>query len=552
MGKSIKVALILAGAYLVLMLGSGLVIQFAVSGSASDTIRSQLEENVPVPVSLGEGDLDLLQWLLLRPAISLADVSIGNPEGFTAPNVFEADAVTAQVSLLSLFRERVEVRSISVSDPVIHMEKDGRGRTNLQVLAEQLAQAAKGRDEESSAESAEGRSLAIDGFYLDGGEIRYYDPAWGGEPVTLEGIQLQVFDFAADATGRLSLEASLFGGDRSRIEFEGRGGPFRADRMPAAGELSIEVAPAEIPAGLREAYSGKLLRESPSGSLVTFTTRMEGDLMADFAGEGQIAFSDFAVGDDADHQLPLNGEVPLKLTSRRLITNPAFTVNVPGGEISLGSGQWKGPAEVSYADGHIEGRLGRSISGVEIDELVSALTTAHDKISGRVAMPQFEVRFAGSDAESLRNSLRGSGRLTLEEGNISLFNMLATHEKHANKLLGGEESGEGETEFTRLESDLEIRDQRLLVNGLVIESPAAVIRGQGSVTFDQALSFDLQTTVEGGLAATLGARPDAEGKQQATVPVKVRGTVDSPKVYPDIGRIVKDKAKRLLDSFLNR
>ena len=550
--KLLKVALLFVGTYLVVMLGSGLLIQFAVSGSASETIRAQLEENVPVPVSLGEGDFDLWQWLLLRPAIALADISIGNPEGFSAPNLFEADAVSAQVSLLSLFGKRVEVRSIRISRPVIHVEKDGRGRTNLQVLAEQLAQAAKAApSEESSAEPTQARSLAIDGFYIDAGEARYHDPAWGEEPVSIENIYLQLFDFASDSTCRLSLEASLFGGSRSRMQFEGRGGPFRATRAPAAGELSLDLAPSEIPAGLREAYFGELLREASSGSLAAFAARMEGDLIDDFSGDGNIVFTDFSVGDDADNQLPLNGEVPLNLSAKRLITNPAFTVTVPGGEISLGSGIWKGTAAMSYADGRVRGRLGRSISGVEIDELVSAFTTAHEKISGTAAMPRFELQFSGRNADALRNSLRGTARLTLEDGNISLFNMLATLEKHANKLLGGEESEERETEFTRLESDLEIRDQQLFVKGLIIESAAARIRGQGAITFEKVLRFDLQTTVEGGLAAVLGASPDADGKQQATIPVKVRGTVDSPRVYPDIKSIVKDKAKRLLDSLLN-
>ena len=96
MDKLLRAALLVVGAYLVLMLGSGLVIQFAVSGSASETIRAQLEENILVPISLGAGDFDLWQWLLLRPAISLADISIGNPGGFIAPNIFEADAVAAQ------------------------------------------------------------------------------------------------------------------------------------------------------------------------------------------------------------------------------------------------------------------------------------------------------------------------------------------------------------------------------------------------------------------------------------------------------------------------
>ena len=473
------------------MLISGLFIKFALSGSAADTIRSQLEERDPVPVSLGAGDFDLWQWLLWRPAISLADVSIGNPEGFSDAHLFEADAVAAQVSLLSLFADRVEVRNIRISRPVIHVEKDSRGKTNLQVLAEQLAQAAKTANESSSPDTNERRSLAIHGFFLDGGKIRYHDPAWREEPFTVEEIELRLFDFASDSTGVLSLDASLFGASRSRIHFEGRGGPFFADQAPAKGALSLDLAPAEVPAGLREMYFGELLRESPSDSLITFTASMQGDLLRDFAGEGHGAFSDFAVGDDADHQLPLNGEVPLKLSAKRLITNPAFTVTVPGGEISLGGGRWKGPAEIAYADGRVQGRFGGSITGVEIDELVSALSTAHEKISGTVAMPRFEVRFSGRDADALRKSLQGTARLTLDDGDISLFNMLATLEKHANKLLGGEESAEGETEFTRLESDLEIRDQQLFVNGLVIESPAAEIRGQGAITFEKVLRFDL-------------------------------------------------------------
>jgi hypothetical protein len=44
------------------------------------------------------------------------------------------------------------------------------------------------------------------------------------------------------------------------------------------------------------------------------------------------------------------------------------------------------------------------------------------------------------------------------------------------------------------------------------------------------------------------------------VPVRVRGTVDSPRVQPDLGRLVKDqvqqqvteRAKGLLDSIFNR
>ena len=73
---------------------------------------------------------------------------------------------------------------------------------------------------------------------------------------------------------------------------------------------------------LREEYLGDLLRDPPSGSLVSFETTMQGDLMKTFQGDGKLTLSDFEIGDE--YRLPLNGEAPLNLTVKRMMTNPAF------------------------------------------------------------------------------------------------------------------------------------------------------------------------------------------------------------------------------------
>ena len=549
----VKLVVGLAAAYLVIMLVSGLAIQMMVSGSA-DTIREQLESRVPIPVSFGDGDFDLAQWFLFQPAITLHDVSIGNPDGFSKSNLLDASEVSTQVALLSLFGDRIEIRSVTLGHPVLHVERNRQGKTNLEVAAALIANSATQGAAPASegAEGSEGKALAIEGFYLDQGEVRYADAAKdSGNPTLFVGdIDLRLLDFSTDATCKLTLQASFYGGSRSEVRFSGRGGPFKPQSLPAQGELAIEIAPSEIPADLREEYLGELLRDPPGGSLVAFETTMQGDLMKTFQGDGKLTLSDFEIGDE--HRLPLNGETPLKLTVKRMMTNPSFDLVIPDGSLTLGDGTWNGQAKVSYANSKVQGSSSGKIADADIDQMMSALASASDKVSGTVAVPQYNVRFAGADADQIRNSLAGSGNLTLEEGQISAFNLLGTIQKKADKLLGGDSPEPGETEFTTLSSDFEIRSQQVHLTNILLDSPASDVSGQGYFTFEKELYFDLQATVQGALAATLGGKPNSEGTTVASVPVKIRGTVDSPKVSPDIGRIVEDKVKGVLDSLFKK
>ena len=549
----VKSAVGLAAAYVLIMLITGLAIKTMVSGSAGDTIRSQLESYVPVPVSFGDGDFDLTQWFLFQPAISLADISIRNPKGFSDRPLLEASEVSTQVALLSLFSDRVEIRAVTLREPILNVERNRQGKTNLEALLALISKSPAGQQSAASEESGS-TQLAVGGFFLDQGTIRYTDAATsaGGAGLLIDDIDLRVLDFAPDATCKLTFQASFFGGVGSGVRFEGRGGPFKSQSLPAQGNLSIEIAPAEIPPALREEYFGELLRDPPSDSRVVLETDMQGDLMKVFKGHGKLMLSDFEVGRDAENRLPLNGEAPLDLTAQRLMTNPALDLVIPNGSLTLGKGTWSGRAELSYARSRVRGASSGKISDVDINEMMSSLTSAEDKVSGKAAIPEYSLRFAGTDADQIRNSLAGTGSLTLEEGNIGAFNLLGTIQKHADKLLGGDSSEPGETEFTRLSSNVEIKGGQVHLTNIVIESPAFDVAGDGYFTFEKELHFDLQTSVEGALAASLGGRPDSAGNTTTTVPVRVRGTVDSPKVYPDVKCIAIDKAKGLLDSLFKK
>jgi hypothetical protein len=126
-------------------------------------------------------------------------------------------------------------------------------------------------------------------------------------------------------------------------------------------------------------------------------------------------------------------------------------------------------------------------------------------------------------------------------------------------MLSGEESAAGQTNFTRFATDVTVANRRMTFTNLALESAAAAINGQGVVTFDQELQFDLAALVSGTLAQSL-TRLTGGTSQTVQVPVRVRGTVDSPRVQPDLGRLVKDqvkqqvteRAKGLLDSLFKK
>lgn len=59
-----------------LMLITGLVASSLVTGSGTHGLAAALQDSLGVPVSVGTARFDLAQWFLLRPAITLDNVSI--------------------------------------------------------------------------------------------------------------------------------------------------------------------------------------------------------------------------------------------------------------------------------------------------------------------------------------------------------------------------------------------------------------------------------------------------------------------------------------------
>ena len=533
-----------------LFLVTGLVASSLVSGSGKQRLVTSLEQSVGVPVTVGNASFDLKQWFLLKPAITIENVAIGNPPGFRSRNLLEAKSLSAQIALMPLLHKILEVHSIVIDEPRFSLETNAQGLSNLEAFLRKTKgkpgvtpAAAPG----SASESTTGTGLVVDQFSIKSGDVSI---AQAGLPsLNVTAIDLEVRDFSRDQPFHVQLSARLFGSGSSRLQLAGQAGPMTADSLPLKGTLLLVVAPIEIPAAIRRAQFGNLLGAPGAKATSTLEVTISGDAYQRLSGPAKLALSGIMIGKDQAHVLPLAGEAPVGFTASRLMSAPAFQLSVSHAQLRLGKGEWAGGANLELRGTATSGRSSGSIRNVDMNELLGALTPASEKIYGVLEVPSYTLDFAGKNADEVRNSLHGAAKLSIAQGRIAALDLLGSIERalaHPEEALSGEK---GATPFTTLAADLGVNQRRLSVDNIQLDNPALRVNGKGTIDFDENLNFDLSAHLTGGVA-TPALSKVAATSSGGGIPLTVTGTVASPKVRPSVGKMVNNVAQGLLDSFL--
>src|SRR6185436_3148600 len=199
---------------------------------------------------------------------------------------------------------------------------------------------------------------------------------------------------------------------------------------------------------------------------------------------------DVLIGKDEGHVLRLSGDAPLAFAASKLMSSPVFQLNITHAQLRLGKGEWSGDAEMQSRSSGISGRSSGKIRNVDINELVSSLTVANEKIFGLIELP-YALQFAGKNADEIRNSLRGSGKLSVTQGRIAALDLLGSIQQVAQNPQQAIAGKRGTTPFTTLNANLNVGQARLMVDALQLDSPALCATGKGTINFDQAINFEL-------------------------------------------------------------
>jgi len=555
MRRAAKFLAIAAALYLGLMLVSGLVIKSSLSDKTLELVSS-VRGKLPVDIAISGGDFDLFGWVLLRPAVTLRDLSVGNPPGFSSEPMIRAREVSARVPLLSLLFGDLRVNRVAIREPALRLETNTEGKQNLSALwSTSSAPASRG----APAEAGGTPGLAVDELDLEGGSLAYADPEGAYDFLRVNGFNLRLTNFSTDSRFNIVAEGRLFGGEQSRFHFAGKGGPLGPSSVPAAGQLSVVVAAAEIPREFRVRQFGNLLRDPGEKSRLALAARVSGDLAGVLKGSGRLRLENFELGKDAGHRIGLNGEVPLQLVLKNALGAPAVDLAIEKAGFGLGAGRLEASVKLGLAATMTRGQIAGSIQDVEINQMLSAFTSSSDRIFGTAAAPDFTLRFAGRNSQELLDSLTGRGAVTLERGRVALLDTFGAVLQTAGKMLkltglSGSTSpagaGSGQTEFTTLKANFRIGNRQVELSGIALESPVGEITGSGRFGFDEQMNFNLVAHVGGPAAAALGAKAGASGKPRVAVPFRITGTLARPKVTPDVHKLAGSAAAQVVEGLM--
>ena len=189
-----------------------------------------------------EGDIKV--DLLPRPALSLHEVTIGNPQWAAAPQLLAAQRITVTPSLGDLLGGDVVLETLHMAAPTLTLEqrRDAPGNWVLQGAQESTAEPPPAADEPSAP------PVAIRQFSVTDGEVRYL-AAGADAPVavTLSSLQIERDSGALDlaAAGRFRERGFELTAQTDAVE------ALLGGAAPFTGEVSLSTDDDRLDASVR-------------------------------------------------------------------------------------------------------------------------------------------------------------------------------------------------------------------------------------------------------------------------------------------------------------
>jgi AsmA protein len=357
MNKAIKwVSIVVGGLIVLVILVVVITPMFVDIQKYKPEIESKVSEATGRPFTLG-GDLDLslFPWV----GVSLADLHLGNPEGFEGKDLLSVKSFEVRVKVLPLLSKNIEVKRFVVESPRITLERRKDGKANWEGIG-QTSDKDPGKASKEVAKPKEDgpkgglpiKGLAVNEFAITDGLITYIDHT-KGDSRKISDLNLRLQEVSLENPIKLSLSANL---DDKPISLEGKVGPVGKD--PGKGTIPLDLALKAL----------KELDISVKGKIVDATSRQQFDMALQVS-----PFSPRKLFKE------LGQDFPVKTTDPKALNKVALKVNLAGG-----------PKNVTVSNGALdldESKLTFSLKAKDFNKPDLAFDLKLDKIDLDRYMP---------------------------------------------------------------------------------------------------------------------------------------------------------------------
>ncbi len=164
-------------------------------------IQQAVQNQIGREVSLnGPIGWSVFPWI----AIELTDVTVANEQGFSGNSLADIGTLSARVKLLPLLKKDIQVDTVELKQPNIHLKVAKSGRTNWQSILDHLA----GGEDKSESDGSSNININIEGIMVSDGALNYRDAA-AGTTLQLSNLNFSSSAITASKPADMSLTAQL-------------------------------------------------------------------------------------------------------------------------------------------------------------------------------------------------------------------------------------------------------------------------------------------------------------------------------------------------------
>ncbi|MGI2112545.1 AsmA family protein [Shewanella frigidimarina] len=544
-----------------------------------------------------------LSWSVFPSlGIKLGGISLSNPNGFTPASMLDVNEAVANVALMPLFSQQIEVDLLKLDGLTLNLVTQKDGKTSFDGLTADTS-AEKPQSTSSNSEAMSLQTLDIGGIELTNTNINIIDIANN----TTQTFSLKSFTLVQFSLGQFADFAYEFSATLPDMQLASSGqGKIKVDQAlqnvtindfdmvhKAQGDsLPGKAITAELSTQMKMALDAKTI-ELQLTKMSAMDLAATGDIKINYGNSiPQIAMN-LDVGDiDVDALLPKQegdtketeatpetapGKEPdlsalksvdltLNLTAKSIKVSNMLTQNwqmkmaVNKGVLTLSSltaDLYEGKLALSAK---LDGRkavptyvFDKKLTGVQIRPLLTDAAEV-DLLSGTAS---FEVKGSGASliVDNLKNNLNAVGKFEVADGSlygVNIPQMIRSAQQKLKGDLSADKKEELKTDFTSLTGSFTMKDAVVTNPDLAMASPLIRLNGKGTANIaTEALDYTLTTSVVGSLSGQ-GEAAD-ESLKGIDIPLTIKGTFQEPKFGIDTKALLEgqfkdeaDKAKEKL------
>jgi len=469
-------------------------------------------------------------------ALTAQGMKISNPAWAGTGNMAEIKSLRLGVELMPLLHKAVQLKELTLNDPVITLIKQGN-QANWQFSGAKPAQAAPQAQSPSSA--SEG-AIAIGSISIKNGTIVYKDAVTGA---TQTASEVNVTFKAPVLLEKASLDGSLlYGGKKANVTLS-VGNPLSlAAGVPSDVDLKFEYGP------LAFTWVGSVLQKNGVYDLTGNVAVPSLDtaqlqqaesprqpagtaIPASRAPASRWSDAPISMGAlnaaNADLTITIGKLILPKTTLENIVT----AIHLSGGALSGSTSEVKaydGSFKLAF-NANSANAIGVALTAdnIKLEPLLHDFAGV-ENLSGTLKA-QMTLATSGSSEHAMITALSGNGNFNVKDGVLKGKNLAAMAKNIGSAF---DNNNDRNTAFSECSGTFTMKNGVAANNDLKLESTAIRITGAGTTDLPEwQIHYLLKPLIV--VASTPGI----------TVPIRIDGSLDNPRYKPDLQAAITENLK---------